>query len=298
MKIIALGETTFDVIFKGGKPIDSKVGGSVTNMAVSLGRLGVPVKLVAACGSDEIGLLTRDFLQTNHIDTTFLMMYEGTTRIAVAFLDYQNNARYNLYNGIQYDNQQLVFPYENFGDIVVFGSSFGIQAKIRLSLVNFLNGSVQKGNIIFYDPNVRPGHLTNNSQAKDWIIENIRLSNIVKGSCEDFNLLFSSNSSQNIYHKIKYINPKIVLIVTADRNGADLFTPLIHKHIQAPSIEPVSTIGAGDAFSAGIIYGLYQLNTNPDNLLDLSESSWDLALGYAVRFATEVCLSQDNYIVR
>jgi fructokinase len=60
MKILALGETTYDIIFKDSKPVDGRVGGSILNTAVSLGRLGIPVSMVALCGSDEIGLLLQN----------------------------------------------------------------------------------------------------------------------------------------------------------------------------------------------------------------------------------------------
>jgi fructokinase len=180
--------------------------------------------------------------------------------------------------------------------MVVFGSMFGIQADIRNDLVQFIKHKRQSGNIIYYDPNVRPAQFIVNARAKEWIIENIRLSHIVKGSCEDFNLVFNTKSSQQVYFAVKDINPNIVLIVTADKNGADLFTPSVYKHINAPTIIPVSTIGAGDTFSAGLILGLIESNVSLNNLLYLSDDNWDKSLHYAIQFATEVCLSLDNYI--
>ncbi len=298
MKVLAFGETTYDIIFKDKKPIDGRVGGSILNTVVSLGRLGVPVSMAALCGSDEIGKITVDFLNDNNIDTTFLTVYEGTSRIALAFLDAENNASYSFYNGRRPDDKQLVFPPGDESGLVIFGSLFGIQADIRPEFVKYLKQIRQAGNIIYYDPNVRPSQLAVNPYAKDWILENISLSHIVKGSREDFNLVFNTQSSQEAYNALKVINPNVVLVVTADKHGADLFTPSIYKHIDAPSIIPVSTIGAGDTFSAGLIYGLFESNVTLNNLLYLSEDNWSKYLHYAIQFATEVCLSYDNYIVR
>jgi fructokinase len=296
MNMIALGETTYDIFFKNGKPLDAKVGGSSLNTAVSLGRLGVPVSMVTAYGSDDIGHITTDFLKDNHIDSSFVTVYQGTSRIALAFLDEQNNAHFTFYEGRRLDDTELVFPGPGNYSLVVFGSGFAFQPGIRPRLVQFLEQTRCDGNIVYYDPNVRPAQMAGNEHAKTWILENFRLSHIVKGSREDFGMLFNTQSSQAAYQAVKEFNSNVVLLVTAGEQGADLFTPFMQKHIDALSISPVSTVGAGDTFSAGILYGLYQAQATTDNLLLLPGTVWDQALQYAVDFATEVCLSFDNYI--
>ncbi len=298
MDIIALGETTYDIIFKNGKPVDGSVGGSVLNTSVSLGRLGLPVSLVALCGSDQIGATTTTFLHDNHIDTSFLTIYKGTSRVALAFLDDQNNASYSFYHGDRLDNKKLVFPSAVDNSMVVFGSIFAIQKDIRYDLLQFIKSAHQAGNIIYYDPNIRPVHLDENPDAKGWILENLSFAHIVKGSCDDFNFIFNTNSSQDAYNALKVLNPNVILVVTSDKHGADLFTPSLHKHIDAPSITPVSTIGAGDTFSAGLIYGLFKAGITPVNLQQIADNQWQAALQYAIDFATEVCMSYENYISR
>ena len=39
-KVIGIGETVFDIIFKNGQPISGRPGGSVFNAMISLGRMG------------------------------------------------------------------------------------------------------------------------------------------------------------------------------------------------------------------------------------------------------------------
>ena len=41
-KVIGIGETILDIIFRGGQPQQPFRGGSVFNGIVSLGRIGVP----------------------------------------------------------------------------------------------------------------------------------------------------------------------------------------------------------------------------------------------------------------
>ena len=61
--------------------------------------------------------------------------------------------------------------------------------------------------------------------------------------------------------------------------------------------ETVSTIGAGDNFNAGFIYGLLQNGiTRRELKLGLSERQWDSIIGYGQLFSAEVCHSLYNYI--
>jgi fructokinase len=295
-QIYALGETTFDIIFKDGKPIDSKVGGSVLNTAVSLGRLGIPVNMVASCGSDEIGEMTKEFLLSNSINTKSLTIYKGTSRIALAFLDANNNANYTFYNGLNPEKTTLTFPKTEQDNLILFASSFAIKSEIRDDLVQFLTKARNNDAIVFYDPNIRPSHFTGNINAKEWIIENICLSTIIKGSDEDFNLLFGAKSPQEAYNAISLYNKSAILLVTCGKDGAWLFTPQFSTHIEAPKIKAISTIGAGDTFSAGIIYGLYIKHATLKSLCCLSQAHWSEIVRYAIDFASQVCLSYDNYI--
>ena len=61
-------------------------------------------------------------------------------------------------------------------------------------------------------------------------------------------------------------------------------------------IVPVSTIGAGDNFNAGLIYGLVEQNILLDNLGRLTHDEWSELIGYAIEFGTEACMSTENYV--
>ena len=41
-KVIGIGETVLDIIFRDNHPVDAVPGGSAYNALVSLGRVGVP----------------------------------------------------------------------------------------------------------------------------------------------------------------------------------------------------------------------------------------------------------------
>ena len=53
-KIIGIGETILDVIFKDGQPTQAVPGGSTFNSMISLGRLGIPVRFITEIGNDTV----------------------------------------------------------------------------------------------------------------------------------------------------------------------------------------------------------------------------------------------------
>lgn len=52
-KVIGIGETVLDIIFKDGKPIEAVPGGSTFNGIVSLGRAGVKTTFISKRAATE-----------------------------------------------------------------------------------------------------------------------------------------------------------------------------------------------------------------------------------------------------
>jgi fructokinase len=59
----------------------------------------------------------------------------------------------------------------------------------------------------------------------------------------------------------------------------------------------VSTIGAGDNFNAGIVYGLIKNNIKRNDLESgLTEEQWDAIISTAQQFSAEACKTLFNYV--
>ena len=68
-KIVGIGETILDIIFKNGQPRAAVPGGSVFNGIVSLGRMGENVAMITETGNDKVGDIIVDFMKANHVST-------------------------------------------------------------------------------------------------------------------------------------------------------------------------------------------------------------------------------------
>jgi fructokinase len=73
-----------------------------------------------------------------------------------------------------------------------------------------------------------------------------------------------------------------------------LKTKVVDLKMPVPKLTPVSTIGAGDNFNAGLIYGFCKENVGKNELE--KNINWKKLLQHGIDFASEVCMSYDNYI--
>lgn len=295
-QVIGIGETILDIIFKDGQPHRAVPGGSVFNGLVSLGRLGVPVSFISEVGKDRVGEMVLDFMEKNHISTRFIDRFpDGKSPVSLAFLDAENNASYSFYKDYPEERLDVPFPAINEDDIFIFGSYYCLNPGLRGRVLEFLQYARDRKAIIYYDPNFRKAHAHEAIRLTPTVLENLEYADIVRGSDEDFLNLFGKADSRQVYtDHIQFYCDRF--ITTHGASGADLFAGGRTLHFDAPPLHPVSTIGAGDNFNAGILFGLLKENVRHADLPTLSEETWGKIIRCGMDLAAEVCGSYDNYV--
>jgi len=294
-KIYGIGETVLDIIFKDGQPQAAKPGGSSLNAAVTLGRLNMDIEFISEYGNDPVGELIDDFLHKNNVGTRFVTRFEeGKSALALAFLDENNNASYTFHKDFPEERLTNIPQKTAKDDIVTFCSIYAITREVRSQLKAFLDIAMANESILLYDPNFREAYLHELDVLKPLILENFSMAHITRASDEDMRLIFGASDSLSAYEQIKDLCP--VLIYTTNVRGVFVHTPAGTFQFPVKNIDPVSTIGAGDNFNAGIVYSMIRDNISSDELGELSGNQWEKIIGTAVEFATETCLSWDNYV--
>jgi fructokinase len=294
-KIYGIGETVLDIIFKDNQPQAAKAGGSVLNSVVSMGRMGLPVSFISEYGQDDVGALIDNFLKSNGVDSSFVHRFrDGSTSLALAFLDHKNDAHYTFYKDFPEKRLDIEFPQVKTDDIVQCGSFYAIWPEIREKFKRFIQSAQKNGALILYDPNFRPTHLSELDKLKPLVIENMQMAALLRGSDEDFKNIFNVVNPDEAWKVVKeYCN---CLVYTANVEGVFVRTPSFSGKFPVRKITPVSTIGAGDNFNAGMITAIYQNGFKKDQLEKLGEKEWEKIITSAVDFATHVCMSYENYI--
>lgn len=294
-KIYGIGETVFDIIFKEGQPRAAKPGGAMLNTAVSLGRIGLPVYFISEYGNDSVGDIIDRFLVQNGINTKYVnRFYDGQTKLALAFLDENNDASYSFYD--KYPTRRLTaqLPVINDNDILLFGSIYAITDHIRNKFRKFIRSASKSGGLVIYDPNFRTAHSSELDTLRPLIIENMKDSDLVRGSDEDFMNIFGAFDADEAWDAVRQYCGCIVY--TASTEGVFVRTKGFKGTFPVKQITPVSTIGAGDNFNAGMIAALYKKEISREEIGKMGEDKWLQVIGRGVEFATNVCLSYENYI--
>jgi fructokinase len=298
MRIIyAIGETLLDIIFRNNQPQAAKAGGAMLNSAVSLGRISLPVSFISEYGHDDVGNLIDNFLKENGVNTSSVhRYYDGNTALALAFLDEKNDAQYSFYKNYPAKRLDIKFPTTKNGDIVLCGSFYALSSEIRDKFKSFIQAAKKKGAIVIYDPNFRKSHLDELEILKPLIIENMQMASLVRGSDEDFRNIFSTENSEDSWEMVKKYCK--CMVYTSKTDGVYIRTSSFSGKFPVKEIKPVSTIGAGDNFNAGMIASFYRDNILNDDIENIGEKEWRKVISMAVEFASHVCLSYENYISR
>ena len=288
----------FDIIFKNGKPIEAVPGGSTFNGIVSLGRAGVKTVFVSETGNDRVGEYVRDFLRDNNVDTSAINVFQETkSPVSLAFLDKDNNADYIFYRDQKHDHMDFTYPDIQKDDIVVFGSFYAVNPALRPQVSGLLDFARQRGAIIYYDVNFRKAHQADVMKVTPNLIDNLEYADIVRGSKEDFEVLYKKDSAERVYRAETSFYCKR-FIYTDGPNPVSVFSNNgFHKEYAMPKTETVSTIGAGDNFNAGFIYGMIKYGVTRDDVEQgLSEEIWDKLIATATAFSADCCKDIFNYI--
>ncbi|MCD8292552.1 MAG: carbohydrate kinase [Prevotellaceae bacterium] len=295
-KVVGIGETILDIIFRDGRPTAAVPGGSVFNGIVSLARVGVKVDFISETGNDRIGQIILQFMRANGIPTHHINVFpDGKSPVSIAFLNDKNDAEYIFYKEYPKQRLDVDFPELAPDDIVMIGSYYALNPELRGKVVELLEKARRKGAIIYYDPNFRTPHKAEALKIMPFIIENFEYADLVRGSQDDFYNLYGLVDADKIYKdKIKFYCPRF--LCTAGAGNIVLYTPSFRKDYTIPPMEAVSTIGAGDNFNAGIVFGLLKYGIGRKDIPVMTEYDWDKVVSCGIAFATEACRSLNNSI--
>ncbi len=297
-KVIGMGETVLDIIFRNNQPISAIPGGSTYNSIISIGRTGIPAEFISETGDDKVGRRIMDFLEENGVSSKSICVHKGQkSALSLAFLNAYNDAEYVFYKDHANDKLDFIYPDISPDDIILFGSFYAINDVVRHQVKDFLEYAKQKGAILYYDINFRASHKADAPRLLNNIHENLQLADIVRGSSEDFEVLFEKTGADHIYQTeiAPYSSHFIYTCGAAPTELRDIQG--LKAQYPVAKLDTVSTIGAGDSFNAGIAYALIRYGITRKQLNNgLTQEQWDCLIRCAQRFSQNVCQSIYNYI--
>jgi len=275
-RVIGIGETVWDILFKCDQPQKAVPGGSTFNSIVSLGRAGVPCAMVTEVGGDHVGDIICRYLRDNGVATDYVCCHDHVkSHISLAFLDDNNDAQYVFYKDHASVTMDGPLPEIGRDDVVLFGSFFAINPVIRPVIGSLLRAARKAGAWLYYDINFRKNHIADLPDVMANIEENMSLADVVRGSMEDFGYLYGLHDADSIYERVsRYCQ---TLLLTDGARPIRVFTPDGCRCYPVAEIATVSTVGAGDNFNAGYIYAMMRgMASHADRILMAQRWSQDV----------------------
>ncbi|MBS4813641.1 MAG: carbohydrate kinase [Bacteroides sp.] len=295
-KVIGIGETILDILFRDGQPQAAVLGGSVYNAVISLGRMGQNVTFISETGNDRVGEMILANMRENGVDTANVNVFpEGKSPVSLAFLNERNDAEYIFYKDYPRQRLEVNMPEISSDDIIMIGSYFAITPVLRDKVKELLDRAHDAGAIIYYDVNFRSTHANEAIKLMPTIIENFEYADILRGSTEDFQNMFRQPDADKVYsNHVGFYCPNFIC---TDADGdVRLRTKHVCKDYPVTPLKAVSTIGAGDNFNAGVVYGLLKYRVRRADLAELTEADWDAIIRCGMDFSADVCKSVSNSV--
>jgi fructokinase len=232
-------------------------GGSCLNIAVGLGRLGVPTAFLARLSSDAFGQMLRNHLVASDVQPGYFVDTDDLTTLAAVHLR-DGQATYSFHAVGAADRGLLPEHLRPLpaGSALHLGS-IALMLEPVASTPERLLRQEAGHRAVSLDPNVRPSLIQNREAYLHRFEGWVQLVDIVKLSAEDLSWLYPDRSEKKVVAEWHTAGIPLV-IVTHGEDGASASTPWAAARVPAPSVAVVDTVGAGDAFMSGALAHLYQ----------------------------------------
>jgi fructokinase len=252
-RALVIGEALIDIVVRDGEVTGEHVGGSPLNVAVGLGRLGRGVDFLTHIGDDDRARRITDHLASSGVDLVRGSTGAARTPTARATLDAAGSAQYEFDIDWQLSGTPEVTP-----PLVVHTGSIATVLEPGCLATAALVDTYRPSATVTFDPNVRPALIEDPQAARTRIERLVERCDVVKVSDEDLRWIDPERSPKQTARTWLELGPSVVAVTLGDQ-GAFAMCAAGSARVAAPAVDVVDTVGAGDAFMAGLIDALWTL---------------------------------------
>ncbi len=266
-------------------------GGAPFNVAVGLARLDQQAAFASKVSTDHFGLYLRERIEKESIDARFVVPSDAQTTLAFVaneqgepvFVFYGDNTADTL---LTFDELPTTLFEEtailHFGGISLLR---GVTPLAVLEIVERLKGHA----LLSFDPNIRPGLVRDAPAYRALLDRFFSLADIVKVSAADMAWLAPAQPVEQVARDLLARGPAMV-VVTQGGKGVLALRDEDRFSIPGFSVQVVDTVGAGDAFSAGMLAGLADQHvTSRSALQNMPAKELAATLRYGAAVAALTC---------
>jgi fructokinase len=252
--VVGLGELIWDLL-----PAGRQLGGAPTNFAYVSRLLGAEAAVASRVGRDALGDEAVERLSRAGVETRYLQRDDahptGTVGVEV---DARGEAHFSVNENSAWDYLEWDEGWEELaarGDAVCFGTLGQRHERSRSTVLSFLR-RMRPGALRVFDVNLRHSFFDAGMLAAS-----LELTSVLKLNVEELPRLASmlgveGRDEASIARRLIARFPLSLVAITRGARGGVLISGDEVSEHDGYSVEVVDTIGAGDAFAAGLVHEL------------------------------------------
>jgi fructokinase len=256
--IVVCGEALIDVIHNGDGTQRAAPGGGPFNTARALARLGVPTAFLGRLSNDSFGRQLVETLRSDGVNLELASVGPEPTTIAVADVDSDGLADYHFEvqgTSAPHLTPEMIPAHLKHDVNALHVGTLGLVLEPLASTLLEVVRRERAGRVIMVDPNIRVG-LIPDIEYRERLHAVLAESTIVKASDADLTWLYPDLSYKRAADRLLGQGVALV-VVTLGAQGAFAAHRDFRVSVDAVHVDVVDTIGAGDAFGAGLLAWLH-----------------------------------------
>ncbi len=265
-------------------------GGGPFNTAIALGRLGAPAGYLGAISRDRFGRQLEQTLKAAGVDTNRIVHVDAPTPIAIvdstsAEPSFSFYLAGTAHEALQSDDLEDL-PHD------VAALHVGTLALATdppaSAIVDFAEREARLRTLVV-DPNIRPALIEDRNIYLERFERLSSVADLVKLSASDLSWLYPDRSQRDAVRMLMAAGTRCV-VLTYGSEGAEGWTGAGSARVSAPAVTVVDTVGAGDAFGAGLLAWFWRFDRlDKPKLRRLDLGELEAALAYAAAVAAAQC---------
>ncbi|MGH3096310.1 MAG: carbohydrate kinase family protein [Streptosporangiales bacterium] len=290
--IVVAGEALQDLVPSGApRGWTAYPGGSPCNTAVAAARLGARTAFLGRLSRDVFGQDIRAHLAAAGVDLTTVVDADEPSTLAVVSTDAEGVATYGFYylgtsDFAWREGDRAELP---AGCRAVHVGSLASAVEPTAGLLASAVASAGPQVVRSYDPNVRPSLGLDKAEYRALVERWVESTDLVRASQDDLAWLYPDTPPLQVAARWQSSGPRLV-VVSCGADGAAAVLAGGEVHVPAQYVTVVDTVGAGDAFTAGLLVALDEAGAlTRDGLAALSAPALEPCLTFAATAAAATC---------
>ncbi|EMX8898528.1 aminoimidazole riboside kinase [Enterobacter bugandensis] len=258
-KIWVLGDAVVDLLPDGEGKLLQCPGGAPANVAVGIARLGGKSAFIGRVGDDPFGRFMAKTLADERVNVTHMRL-DPAHRTSTVVVDLDDHGERSFTFMVRPSADLFLEP----ADLPTFSAgewlhvcSIALSAEPSRSATFQAMDAIRKaGGYVSFDPNIRPDLWPDENALRRCLEQALQSADVVKLSVEELAFLTGDADVREGLNMLMQRCPARLVLVTQGKEGVIAWHQGAVKHYPATPVQCVDTTGAGDAFVAGLLYGL------------------------------------------